>query len=1000
MKPPARLSRLLARPALARWPSASLRAYLVAVIVIATVPLAALTSYLIVDEVRTGRTQMEAALRGNAGSVAVAVEREIASSIDALTILSYSRELLAGDLAEFHRTLTSLPKLRPSWSSLSLIAPDGKVLLNTAEPYGGVSRENPRPPGFEGMNSHREPAVIGLSSEDEPAALSTGIQVPVVIGGELRYVLSAWIAPERWQDLVGDTPAPQGGFVTLFDADNRIIARSKSPDLYIGEALPPTTQRSMGRRPHGLHKTDVLEGGQAYVAFQRIEPGGWGVAVGRPAEPLDRAHFASIVTAVGAGLLSLAAGLLLALFAARRVTAPLARLAHAGPQAVGGKIEVTEIAALRDALLDAEAERRAAHERLQAKADEFETLFNNSPIGLAMAGDARSTQVLRNPALASVLAPPDAPPPRVFQGGREIAMHERPLQLAASEDRVLRDVELEVRQHDGRTQQLLVHAVPLHDAAGRSRGAIGAFVDITERKRAEARLIEADRRLRESQHLVELVQAAGHVGFFDYLFEFDQATWSSGMARLFGIGLDEFRGQWADWAGRMVPDDETAVRALLDAALARHEEQCTFEFRVAWPDGQVRWLAMRALLSYDEAGRAQRMLGVTVDVSDQKTVERERAAFAAREHAARIEAENANRAKDEFLAMLGHELRNPLGAITAATQALRHAAPPADASRRALELIARQTQHLAHLMDDLLDVSRAISGKIPLEREPLELAQAVRQLLQTLEMAGLLKSHRVTLRLQEAWVDADPTRLDQVINNLVTNAVKYTPAGGTIEVDVRAEGNTALLQVRDNGVGMPETLVPRVFDLFVQGERTLDRSQGGLGIGLTLVRRLVELHGGVVSAESPGPQQGSTFTVRLPRLAAAPPSRAHMQSLPLQAGARRVVIVEDNADALEALQMLLELGGHQVATAGDGEAGVQRILEQRPDIALVDIGLPGLDGYGVARRVREAGHRGRLVALTGYGQQRDIELALEAGFDAHLVKPIDMDALDRLLAQE
>jgi CheY-like chemotaxis protein len=345
--------------------------------------------------------------------------------------------------------------------------------------------------------------------------------------------------------------------------------------------------------------------------------------------------------------------------------------------------------------------------------------------------------------------------------------------------------------------------------------------------------------------------------------------------------------------------------------------------------------------------------------------------------------------------MLGHELRNPLAAIANAVHVLEAGDPPAELARRAREIIARQNRPLAHLVDDLLDVARVTSGKIALVRRPLELGQAVRHSLATLAATGRTERHRVTVDLEPVWADVDETRFEQIVNNLVGNALRFTPAAGTIEVTLRAEEREAVLRVRDTGVGIAPDMLPRVFDLFAQGERGPDRGAGGLGLGLTLVRRIAELHGGRVEAASDGAGHGSTFTVRLPSLATppapAPPSAAAVSP---NGKARRILVVEDNTDAREMLRHLLKLAGHEVHEAPDGPAGLEAALRLRPDIALVDVGLPGFDGYQLAQRVRRgAGSSIYLVALTGYGQPDDRRQAMEAGFDAHLVKPVNPDAL-------
>jgi signal transduction histidine kinase/CheY-like chemotaxis protein len=359
----------------------------------------------------------------------------------------------------------------------------------------------------------------------------------------------------------------------------------------------------------------------------------------------------------------------------------------------------------------------------------------------------------------------------------------------------------------------------------------------------------------------------------------------------------------------------------------------------------------------------------------------------------------ADRAKDEFLAMLGHELRNPLGALLTAAHLLEETGPREGPGSTAPEIISRQVRHMTRLVDDLLDVSRVTSGKVELSRRPIDLAELVAGVVDSLRAAGRLDEHEVRVETEPAWVHADGARLEQVLSNLLGNAVKYTPAGGRIDVEVARRGGEAVLAVTDSGVGLPPELVPRVFDLFVQGERSLDRSLGGLGIGLTLVKRLVELHGGRVAAASDGEGTGARFTVRLPAI--EPPAQRPEQrpADPPPPHRHTILLIEDNGDARRALHEALARQGHQVFEAADGAAGLAAAAELRPEVAVVDIGLPGLDGYEVARRLRAepGGASLALIALTGYGQQETRQRALAAGFDDYLTKPVSPDRLSGII---
>ncbi|HKU13652.1 MAG TPA: ATP-binding protein [Steroidobacteraceae bacterium] len=371
------------------------------------------------------------------------------------------------------------------------------------------------------------------------------------------------------------------------------------------------------------------------------------------------------------------------------------------------------------------------------------------------------------------------------------------------------------------------------------------------------------------------------------------------------------------------------------------------------------------------------------------------------EQNARLAAELANKTKDEFLAMLGHELRNPLAAIATAAQVLDHSehTQRKDAEQHAKAIIRRQVRHLSKLTDDLLDAARVMMGKIVLERRPIDLAQVARNTVDTMRNTGQLLRHECTTQLEPAWINADPTRIDQVVANLLTNAVKYTPPPGRIEVSVRREQGEARFSVRDSGLGLEPELLTRIFDLFVQGERGLDRSQGGLGIGLTLVRRIAELHGGRVEARSAGAGKGSEFIVQLPAID-APPDMTEPVPTTRRSARRRIVLVEDNDDVRAGLRVLLEMEGHEVLEANDGLQGVDTILREQADIAVIDIGLPQLDGYGVARAVRSrARHPVMLIAMTGYGSRGDAERGTQAGFDAYMVKPVDAAVMNELIAR-
>nr|HEX4315279.1 PAS domain S-box protein [Kofleriaceae bacterium] len=558
---------------------------------------------------------------------------------------------------------------------------------------------------------------------------------------------------------------------------------------------------------------------------------------------------------------------------------------------------------------------------------------------------------------------------------------ERELELAARDGR-FEDENWRVRK-DGTRYWSNVVITALRDDTGTLVGFGKVTRDVSARKRAETAQ-ERFRLLVETvrDYAIFLLDPGGYV-----------ATWNAGAQQIKGYTADEIIGRHfsvfytADEVASGKCEHELEVAG---GPVGRFEDE---GWRVR-KDGSQFWANVIITALRDDSGALIGFSKVTRDLTDRKRGEDERAA--------RVAAEQANRAKDQFLAMLGHELRNPLAPIVTALQLIK--LRDDRRSRREHEIIERQVNHMVRLVDDLLDVSRITAGKIVLSRRQLDIRDVIAKAIES--TAPLFEERRHHLEVKAPrypiLVDGDEGRLVQVISNLLTNAAKYTEPGGHVFVIVRrggvgGVGDDAVVEVRDDGTGISAELLPRVFELFVQGAQSSDRGPGGLGLGLALVQSLVHLHGGNVAVRSDGPGHGSSFTVRLPAIeqpVAVARTRTPKSGFPMSSLARRILLVDDNEDARMLLGEILGALGHQVVTAGDGPAALEAVKEFTPEVAVLDIGLPGMDGFALAAELRGVlAEPPYLIALSGYGQQSDRERGRGAGFDHYLVKPVDVRSL-------
>lgn len=522
-------------------------------------------------------------------------------------------------------------------------------------------------------------------------------------------------------------------------------------------------------------------------------------------------------------------------------------------------------------------------------------------------------------------------------------------------------------------------ARPITGPDGRVAEVMLIHEDVTERLLADRALRDSELQFRTITDAVpQMVWSTLPDGYHDYY----NRQWYE----FTGMPLGSTDGE--AWNGMFHPDDQPRAWEVWRHSLTSGEPY-EIEYRLRHRSGEYRWVLGRALPVRDDAGRIVRWMGTCTDIHEQKR--------------ARDELVANNRRKDDFLAMLAHELRNPLAPISTAAHLLTTAPSNAAQVERSAGIIDRQVRHMRALVDDLLDVSRVTRGLVELEKQPVEVKAVVASAIEQVRPLIDERGHQLTTRMAagDVYVLGDRTRLVQVVANLLNNAAKFTPRQGALRVVVEA-GEHVSLCVADSGAGIEATLIPHVFDLFIQGERTPDRAQGGLGLGLALVRSLVDLHGGRVVAESPGPGLGSTFTVTLPKLdidAAA----ARRLDAPAQerasARALRVLVVDDNRDAADTLGLFLDSLGHDVRVEHDPARAIAAVDEDAFNVFVLDIGLPALDGYALARRLRSrpGGMDATFIALTGYGSDTDRARGDEAGFDHYLVKPADLAELATLV---
>jgi PAS domain S-box-containing protein len=672
-----------------------------------------------------------------------------------------------------------------------------------------------------------------------------------------------------------------------------------------------------------------------------------------------------------------------------------------------------------------ERERARLHGEVEAERTRLEAVLRQMPAGVMIVEAPSGKLLLSNRKMEELrhgpLPAPDrldgrAPEASSSPDGRAFAPYESPLARSIATGDVVTDQEIEVTREDGTRSTFLASSAPIRDRGGRIVAGVLTVYDITERKRAE-------RELRRSEERLTLALQAARMGTWQWNIGTGEVAWPDNLEALFGLVPGTFGGTFEAFLELVHAEDRELVTASVARAVAEGG-QYEVEFRTVWPDGTLHWIQAIGRIFVGPTGRAERMLGLGLDITERKHGEQLRAELLHREQAARTEAEaaraqaeEASRLKDEFLATVSHELRTPLNAILGWARLLNGGRLDAEQTALGLVTIERNAHAQARLVEDLLDTSRIVSGKLHLRTQGVDLMWVIQAAVDAARPAAEAKSIELKAALDEhaGSVVGDPDRLQQVVWNLLANAVKFTPTGGRVEVRLGRAHAQAQITVWDTGQGIDAEFLPFVFDQFRQADGTAMRRHGGLGLGLAIVRHLVEAHGGTVEAESPGAGRGATFTVRLPlpggdegaerrRVSAAAagaglPAGGRGSCPPGLAGAR-VLVVDDEADARGLAALALGKCGAEVRTCGSAAEALEALAEWSPHVLVCDIGMPETDGYALLRRIRarEGERKVPAIALTAYARAEDRIAALAAGFQMHVAKPVDPVELRMVVA--
>ncbi len=995
----------------------TLRRRLLLLMVAVLLPTAGLFAWIVVATYQRELETERQHLRETTHALALVVDRELDKRAVVAHTLAITSGLMEGDHRRFYSEAKAATEGTGNWV---VLVDDENQLVNTRVPFGTpLPRRNSRP-GQPLATDVPVASNLRIGPLTQEPVLAVFAPVPNVTPAHFNVGVA--FTPAALQSILTEQRLPAGWSAAILDQEHNIVARVPNPERWLGKPALPELTAAMKSGTEGFIDLTAREGIQVRAFYSQSPLYGWAFVIGVPQTQLTAtARRAAWTSGVAAAVLSMFA-IALAAWSAGRIRRPIEALETAAHElahdrvpriATTGLAEADAVGAalyragLQSAQINEELERRvaaalAAARAAQARSDELQRVLaeellhlitDNLPVLISYA-DAQGRYRLNNKAYEAWFERP-----RTEITGRhvgEVLGESGWQQLRPHFEAALagEPQHFETRlDYPSGTRWVELHYIP-HRPRGVVEGVAILVHDISERRQAHEELQRSETELRESRNVLSLAMRGGRMGAWSRELGTERVWWSRELEEIFGLAPGAFGGTTEAFRELVHPDDGLAVAQTIDQALREHADYAV-EFRFRHASGEWHWMEGRGRAFYDDAGRPTMVYGLGIDITARKRSEDE---------LLRLNAElaDAARRKDEFLATLAHELRNPLAPITNALEVLRLKNPSDPDMRWTRDVIDRQVRQMTRLVDDLLDVARITRGRIELRRERIDAAALVHGAVEAAKPLIAAAGHRLTVDLppEPLWLDADPTRLTQVLLNLLNNAAKYTPAGGRLSVQVHREGDEAVLAVSDSGIGLAPEHQQSVFEMFSQVVPALERSQGGLGIGLALARGLVELHGGSIAARSAGTGMGSTFIVRLPLAApvgaeAGGPDRAAQA----QAPSLRVLVVDDNRDAADSLAMILQINGHEVTVAHDGPGALALAEEFHPHLGLLDIGMPGMNGYELARRLRAMPHGQHMVlaALTGWGQQEDKRRAIEAGFDHHLTKPVDPAHLDAVL---